>query len=213
MARSDAARVRQRMPKLTVEPPLQTGRPGERTMHSGCDMLRRRRQASIRKSVTTALRLFSLAAVLVVCDGGKDRLWRDVGEEAGARGLTRMVTFQDMAFVLGGRGNSMSCDPVAADCPVYFPVAAPMLMFDVGSNSFTVLNSSAGVDYSPPVREDFGMAISGDRIFAYGGRRRGGLLVDGHVRNLPVGDLLMFSLSNFTWTPLCNQADCSSVSQ
>jgi hypothetical protein len=148
------------------------------------------------------------------CFSEKQRPWRDVGEMAGARGMTRMVAWQDLAFVLGGRGNSMSCNYVEGLCPMYLPVAAPMLMFDAGSNSFTVLNSSAGVDYSPPVREDHGMAISGDRIFAYGGRRREGIRSDGHFQNLPVGDLLMFSLSNLTWTPLCKQgsADCSSVS-
>lgn len=65
---------------------------------------------------------------------------------------------------------------------------------------------------SNQVREDFGMAISGDRIFAFGGRRDPRGLVH---KALPVGDMLMFSLRNFTWTPLCKEgsADCSSVSE
>lgn len=119
--------------------------------------LHHKRQHSDRIVRQLAWYLFALvAAEWQVCDAGKNRPWRAVGEETtGARGLARMVTFQDMAFVLGGRSGTFVPEDRKEITMItedhYLPVAAPMVMFDAGSNHFTVLNSSAGVDYSPPV--------------------------------------------------------------
>jgi hypothetical protein len=158
----------------------------------------------VARLVIRTLVVAAFASLWKVGGAEKQRTWKDVGDPApGARGLARMVAYGDMAFIFGGRGSAVSETSNAV-------IARAMVMFDAASDTFTVLNSSAGVDYSPPGREDFGMAIVGNRIFAFGGRRGG----HWDMTNAPVGDLLMFSLDNFTWTPLCSSSsDCSTVSK